>query len=52
MSYCRVQLIKNWHELMRIVENIVEVINETQKVGSIDSTPYKAGPKFDISKKI
>ena len=36
---------------MRMVENIVEVINETQKVGSIDSTPYKAGQKFDISKK-
>ena len=28
-----IQLIKNWHELMKLVENTVEIINETKKVG-------------------
>ena len=31
---------------------IVKVINEIQKVGSINPTTYKAGQNFDISKKI
>ena len=28
-----IQLIKNWHELMKLVENTVGIINETKKVG-------------------
>ena len=27
--------IKNWHELMKVVENAVGIINETKKVGFI-----------------
>ena len=27
--------IKNWHELMKVVENAVGIINETKKVGLI-----------------
>ena len=40
--------LKNWHGLVKGVENIAEVINETQKVGFIDFTPYKTNKTSDI----
>lgn len=32
---------------MRGAENIVEIINETQKIGFTSSTPYKISKKSD-----
>ena len=48
IDYCENQLIKNWHELMRAVENTIRVINEIQKVSSTSSTFYKDCCKSNI----
>ena len=32
INYYKVQLINDWHELMRRVENMAEMISETNKV--------------------
>lgn len=36
---------------MKEPENTAEMINKTQKVGFINSIPYKAGKKFDKKQK-
>ena len=51
MSYFGIQLIKNYHKLMRGIRNTAEVISKTQKVQFTVSTSYKAGQKSDIKKK-
>lgn len=41
INYYRVQLINDWHELMRGVENMVEMISETHKVTPPAPYPIK-----------
>ena len=31
-----------------MIENSIEVTNETKKISFISSTPYKVGQKYDI----
>ena len=37
---------------MKELENTVKLINETQKIGFIGCTPYKASQNFDKKQKI
>ena len=41
INYCRVQLINDWHEPMRGVKNMNEMISETHKVTPPVSYPIK-----------
>ena len=52
MSYCGIQLIKNWHKLNWDAKNMIEVISETQKVGCTSFTSYKVGQKSNIKQKM
>ena len=47
MSYCEIQLIINWYELIRRLQILLK-ISETKKISSISSTPYKVNKKSDI----